>query len=225
MDLTDHLSPNHDSREGQMIDMLVLHYTGMQNLEAAVARLTDPDAKVSAHYLVTELGDVIKLVDEGERAWHAGVSSWRGETNINARSIGVEIENPGHDVGYRPFPDIQMDVLAQLCDEILCRHSIPARNVVGHSDVAPARKTDPGELFDWPRLAADGIGIWPDSLAVPVPSKKFDAKAELARFGYDVSDIRAALTAFQRHFCPSHITGVADTRTCQQVARVLRSLD
>ena len=114
MVLIDHPSPNHDSREGQMIDMLVLHYTGMQNLEAAVARLTDPDAKVSAHYLVTELGDVIKLVDEGERAWHAGVSSWRGETNINARSIGVEIENPGHDVGYRPFPDIQMDVLAQL---------------------------------------------------------------------------------------------------------------
>ncbi len=224
MVLTDHPSPNHDSREGQGIDMLVLHYTGMQTLEAAVARLTDPDAEVSAHYLVTESGGVIRLVDEGDRAWHAGVSSWRGATNINARSIGVEIENPGHDFGYQPFPNIQMDAVAHLCGDILRRHAIPSRNVVGHSDVAPARKTDPGELFDWARLAVSGIGIWPDRVAVPDPGKEFDAEAALACVGYCVTDIRAALTAFQRHFYPSHITGVVDTRTCQRLACVLESL-
>lgn len=226
MDLIDHPSPNHDSREGQMIDMLVLHYTGMQTLEAAVTRLTDPDAEVSAHYLVTEAGRLIQLVNEQDRAWHAGVSSWRGATNINARSIGVEIENPGHDAGYRPFTFVQMEAVIHLCSDILRRHSIPSRNVVGHSDVAPVRKMDPGELFDWPRLAVNGIGIWPDILAsnsLPNPGKEFDAKAELARVGYDVSDIQAALTAFQRHFCPSHITGVADTQTCQQLACLLAS--
>jgi len=221
MDLTDHPSPNYDSREGQMIDMLVLHYTGMQTLEAAVRRLTDPDAEVSAHYLVTETGRVIQLVNERERAWHAGVSSWRGATNINARSIGVEIENPGHDAGYRPFTFVQMEAVIHLCSDILRRHSIPSRNVVGHSDVAPVRKMDPGELFDWPKLAFNGIGIWPDTLALPNPGKEFDAEAELARVGYDVSDIQAALTAFQRHFCPSNITGVADTQTCQQLACLL----
>ena len=220
MGFTEHLSPNHDSREGQVIDMLVLHYTGMQTLEAAIARLTDPKAKVSAHYLVTVSGDLICMVDEGERAWHAGVSYWRGATNINSRSIGVEIENPGHENGYRPFSDIQMVAVTRLCSDILSRHSIPARNVVGHSDVAPTRKTDPGELFDWFRLAAHGIGIWPDNMVVIDPGKDFDAVAELARVGYDVSDIGSALTAFQRHFCPSNITGVADERTCQQLARV-----
>mgnify|MGYP001342765759 FL=1 len=220
MGLTEHRSPNHDSREGQVIDMLVLHYTGMQTLEAAIARLTDPEAKVSAHYLVTESGDLVCMVDEGERAWHAGVSSWRGATNINSRSIGVEIENPGHENGYRHFSDIQMDTVIRLCSDIISRHSIPARNVVGHSDVAPARKTDPGELFDWPRLAGDGIGIWPDNMSVIVPGQDFDAVSELARVGYNVSDIGAALTAFQRHFCPSNITSVADKRTCQQLACV-----
>ncbi|MBN06356.1 MAG: N-acetylmuramoyl-L-alanine amidase [Rhodospirillaceae bacterium] len=220
MDLINHPSPNHDSREGQMIDMLVLHYTGMQTLQAAIARLTDPKAQVSAHYLVTVSGDLICMVDEGERAWHAGVSYWRGATNINSRSIGVEIENPGHENGYRPFSDIQMDAVTRLCSDILSRHSIPARNVVGHSDVAPTRKTDPGELFDWPRLAGDGIGIWPDNKAAIDPGKDFDATAELARVGYNVSHIGAALTAFQRHFCPSNITSFADKRTCQQLACV-----
>ena len=220
MDLTEHPSPNHDSREGQVIDMLVLHYTGMQTLEAAIARLTDHRAQVSAHYLVTDSGDLICMVDEGERAWHAGASSWRGVTNINSRSIGVEIENPGHENGYRPFSDIQMDAVTRLCSDILSRHSIPARNVVGHSDVAPTRKTDPGELFDWPRLAVDGIGIWPDNKFAIDPREDFDATAELARVGYDVSDTEAALTAFQRHFCPSNITSVADKSTCQQLACV-----
>ena len=208
-----------------MIDMLVLHYTGMQTLEAAIARLTDPKAKVSAHYLVTESGDLICMVDEGERAWHAGVSSWRGATNINSRSIGIEIENPGHDNDYRPFSDAQMDAVTRLCSGIISPYSIPARNVVGHSDVAPARKIDPGELFDWPRLAVDGIGIWPDNMAVIEPGKDFDAVSELARVGYNVADIGAALKAFQRHFCPSNITSVADTHTCQQLARVGGILD
>ena len=217
-------SPNHDSRDGQVVDMLVLHYTGMQTLDGAVTRLTDAESEVSAHYLVTESGGVIRMVDEKERAWHAGISYWRGETNINARSIGVEIENPGHDFGYRPFPVIQMDAMIELCGDLLSRHPIPSRNVVGHSDVAPARKMDPGELFGWPRLALNGIGIWPQGATNLTDCAELDAKAALTRIGYNVKDIGAALTAFQRHFHPSNITGVADAATCDQLARVLKLL-
>jgi N-acetylmuramoyl-L-alanine amidase len=154
-------SPNFDSRDGQTVDMLVLHYTGMKTAAEALERLCDPTAKVSAHYVVDEDGSIIQLVDEASRAWHAGVSSWRGHTNINQRSIGIEIVNPGHVFGYRTFPAAQMKSVVELCTQILARHAIPARNVVGHSDVAPARKQDPGELFDWALLAKHGIGLWP----------------------------------------------------------------
>ena len=138
--------------------MLVLHYTGMRSAAEALARLTDPEAKVSAHYLIDEDGTVVRLVDEEMRAWHAGVSFWRGATDINARSIGIELVNPGHEFGYRPFPRAQMAALIDLALDIVARWPIPARNVVGHSDVAPRRKMDPGELFDWPRLAAPASG-------------------------------------------------------------------
>ena len=224
MDIIDQPSPNHDARAGQTIDMLVLHYTGMQSLEEAVVRLTNPDAKVSAHYLVAESGEVFRMVDEKDRAWHAGVSFWRGETNINARSIGVEIENPGHAFGYRPFPEVQISSLILLCRKILRQHTIPSRNVVGHSDVAPARKEDPGELFDWPRLAENGIGFWPKSVSGPVQQTDFEPVTALSTIGYDVGDIRAALMAFQRHFYPSHLTGEADTGTCRRLARVIESI-
>lgn len=157
-----HPSPNCDSREGQQVDMLVLHYTDMATAKEALERLCDPAAKVSAHYLVEEDGNVHALVAEEMRAWHAGVSAWRGNTNINQRSIGIEIANPGHRLGYRPFPKPQMEAVAALCKEILSRHDIPARNIVAHSDVAPTRKKDPGELFDWKWLAGLGVGLWPE---------------------------------------------------------------
>src|SRR5262249_30688388 len=148
-------------REGVCIDMLVLHYTGMATREDALARLTDPAAEVSAHYVIDEDGAAYQLVDEASRAWHAGVSFWRGEGDVNGRSIGIELVNPGHEFGYRDFPKPQMESLTVLARDILARHSIPPINVVGHSDVAPTRKMDPGEKFDWRGLAQVGVGVWP----------------------------------------------------------------
>ena len=153
MKIVERPSPNHDTRGGQAIDILLLHYTGMPSGEEALERLCDPNAepgRVSAHYCIDEAGTTYRLVAEEERAWHAGVASWAGATNINARSIGIELVNPGHEFGYRPFPEAQMHSLMTLSQDILRRHAIPARRVLGHSDVAPLRKEDPGELFDWP---------------------------------------------------------------------------
>ena len=200
---TDLPSPNYDSREGHNVDMLVLHYTGMASATQAIQRLCDRDAKVSAHYVVDEDGTVLRLVGEDRRAWHAGISSWRGHSNINQRSIGIEIVNPGHEFGYRPFPAAQMKMVAMLCRDILPRHAIPARNVVAHSDIAPMRKEDPGELFDWQTLAKLGIGLWPKpDTTLPL------AKAEgLAGYGYDTTDLPKTITAFQRHFRPKSLTG------------------
>ncbi len=156
-------SPNHDDRGGAAIDMLVLHYTGMKTEEGALERLCDPAAKVSAHYTIGEDGTVYAHVPEARRAWHAGVSFWAGVTNVNARSIGIELVNPGHEYGYRAFPDAQIAALIILCHGILQRHPISPTRVLAHSDVAPARKEDPGELFPWERLAKAGIGLWPVS--------------------------------------------------------------
>jgi len=203
-------SPNFDAREPDVpVDILVLHYTGMSSGEAALARLTDIEHQVSAHYIVEEDGRVYQLVDEAHRAWHAGVSYWRGHRNINARSVGIELVNPGHEYGYRPFPEIQMLVLEALALDILSRHPIPSRNVVGHSDVAPTRKEDPGELFDWRSLAAKGIGLWPER-AARGSANVMDA---LSYIGYDTTDYARALAAFQRRFRPSDIHGVADPDT------------
>lgn len=165
MRLIDLPSPNFDSRDGQPVDMLVLHYTNMPTGKEALDRLCDPTAKVSAHYMVDEDGTVYRLVAEENRAWHAGVSYWRGNSNINQRSIGIEMANPGHTWGYRPFPPAQMESVIELCKGIVSRHAIPARNVVGHSDICPNRedKMDPGVLFDWKGLAEQGIGLWPTS--------------------------------------------------------------
>ena len=221
-DIGSRRSPNFDERPNDApIDMLVLHYTGMPTAADALARLCDPAAKVSAHYVIDEDGRVIALVDETKRAWHAGVSSWRGESNVNGRSIGVELVNPGHEFGYRDFPDAQMTALEELAAAILARHPIPARNVVGHADVAPSRKADPGERFDWRRLAAKGIGLW------PVGASAVDADAEavrdmLAGYGYDTADATAAITAFQRHFRPSRFDGVADAETAGRLIALLQ---
>jgi N-acetylmuramoyl-L-alanine amidase len=214
-------SPNFDARLGE-VDMLVLHYTGMQSAEAALERLCDAAAKVSAHYLVDEDGTIYALVEEQNRAWHAGVSFWRGATGLNDRSIGIEIVNPGHEFGYRPFPPAQMHAVRVLGHTILARWpGIVARNVVAHSDIAPNRKQDPGELFDWRGLAASGIGLWTDSFAPPG-----DLREDLAAIGYDMTLAETdVITAFQRHFLPGHLTGVADPQTAGRAAAVRALVD
>ena len=198
--------------------MLILHYTGMQTADAAIARLRDPAAKVSSHYVVDEHGAVFALVPEPARAWHAGVSFWRGRTGLNDTSIGIEIVNPGHEWGYRPFPALQMAAVCELALGILARHEIPARNVVGHSDVAPDRKQDPGELFDWRGLAANGVGLWPGPDGLPAA----EPRAALDRIGYGPGDLAVTLMAFQRHWLPDHLTGVADAPTLRRLQAVQR---
>jgi len=215
-------SPNWDARP-EAVDTLVLHYTGMQSAEAAIARLRDPAAKVSSHYVVEEDGTVWQLVDEKMRAFHAGISHWRGHEALNGRSIGIEIVNPGHEWGYRPFPAAQMAAVVGLCLGILGRHEIPARNVVGHSDIAPDRKQDPGELFDWEGLAAQGIGIWPARGEAAVSETEMaDA---LRRIGYPIPDLATTVVAFQRHWRQEVVDGVADLGTRRRVADVLGALD
>lgn len=218
-------SPNFDERPaGQAIDMLVIHYTGMTSAEGALARLINPAAQVSAHYLIDEDGSVVRLVDETKRAWHAGVSMWRGHTGVNGRSIGIELVNPGHEFGYRPFPEAQMRALENLVAAILARHpAIIAANVVGHSDVAPTRKTDPGELFDWRRLAAKGIGVWPTTMIVD-PVAETEVGAALAGIGYDIADVTAAIIAFQRRFAPHRLDGVPDLDTRQAIAAIAAAM-
>lgn len=220
--ITEYHSPNFEPRRGDTVDMIVLHYTGMEDGPAALARLCDAEAKVSAHYLVEEDGRVFSLVPEALRAWHAGVSSWRGEGDVNSRSIGIELVNPGHDFGYRPFPEAQMAALIPLIEGILCRHRIPGRNIVGHSDVAPARKQDPGELFPWQRLAEDhAIGLWPCGEATTAPPDHVVA-AGLAHFGWDVAELPAAVAAFQRHFRPWQVDGVVDAETAGRLRALLK---
>jgi N-acetylmuramoyl-L-alanine amidase len=205
-------SPNFGPRPaGVPIDMLVIHYTGMPTAEAALRRLCDPAAKVGAHYVIDEDGVVHALIDEDMRAWHAGEAFWRGETDINGRSIGIELVNPGHEFGYRPFPEVQMAALIGLARAIVTRHSIPPGNVVGHSDVAPRRKTDPGELFDWPRLAAAGIGRWPKGATAGCGES--EAAPLLAAVGYETVDLAKTVAAFQRHFRPTLVDGTMDDET------------
>ena len=203
-------SPNFDER-ALPVSMIVLHYTGMQDAASAIAWLANPESKVSAHYVVTEDGQIVRMVQEDKRAWHAGRSHWRGVTDVNSASIGIEIVNPGHEFGYRPFPDEQIGALIPLMQEIKERHGVTRGNIVGHSDIAPARKQDPGELFPWGKLARL-------RLALPRPAKNLldpgwsDAGFLLAleRFGYDVTDPLAATVAFQRRFRPELIDGTVD---------------
>jgi N-acetylmuramoyl-L-alanine amidase len=218
VEIIHHPSPNCDSRDGQAVDMLVLHYTGMPTAEDALNHMSNPEAKVSAHYMIDEGGKITQLVDESERAWHAGVSYWRGNTNINHRSVGIEIVNPGHEFGYRLFPDKQMNVVKWLSFTIMQRHQIPARNVVGHSDIAPERKEDPGELFDWLLLAREGIGLWSDSIE---REASLHHDAALEEFGYNPDTERHEVyLAFQRRFCPSRMTGEWNNE-CQHILNAL----
>ncbi|MEQ1756235.1 MAG: N-acetylmuramoyl-L-alanine amidase [Micropepsaceae bacterium] len=230
-------SPNFDERVGvDGPDILIMHYTGMQSCEAAVRRLTDPAARVSSHYTVDEDGTVYVHVDEAKRAWHAGVSFWRGETDINSHSVGIEIVNPGHEFGYRAFPDAQIEAVIELSKGILSRHRIPARNVIAHSDIAPGRKEDPGELFPWSRFAGQGIGVWVEAAHVSGDSLAQGAQGEavaalqhdLSRYGYGIDasgafdeHTKAVVIAFQRHFRPAKFDGVVDAETLDLLGRLL----
>ena len=230
-------SPNFNAREGVPgPDILVMHYTGMTTCEEAVARLTDAASKVSAHYTVDEDGTIYAHVPENMRAWHAGASSWRGLSDVNTRSVGIEIVNPGHAFGYRPFPEAQIAAVLELGKAIVARHRTPARNVVGHSDVAPDRKEDPGELFPWKRLAEAGLGLWVEAsdggdaaLAPGATGDRVTAlQGALAHYGYGVQATgrfdnftRLCVIAFQRHFRPAKFDGVADEETLA-ILRALR---
>ena len=217
--LRDLPSPNHDPRPGgEPVDTLVLHYTGMRTAREAIDRLRAPESRVSAHYVVEEDGAVWRLVPEERRAWHAGVSHWRGRAGLNGRSIGIEVVNPGHEWGYRPFPALQMAAVCDLCLDILARRpGIAARDVVAHSDVAPDRKQDPGELFDWEGLAANGVGLWPAAGASPAG----DAAALLGAIGFRTDLPPAVLAAaFQRHWRPERVDGRLDAGTLARMAAV-----
>jgi N-acetylmuramoyl-L-alanine amidase len=271
-------SPNFDSRaKDKPIDILVMHYTGMQSGAAAIQRLTDEASRVSSHYTVDEDGTIYSHVPEDCRAWHAGKSYWAGATDINARSIGIEIVNPGHEFGYRSFPDAQIAAVIELSLDIFSRHAIPPERVLAHSDIAPARKQDPGELFPWEMLAKAGIGVWPELPPTPVRQSRADARPGafgapvesrakhaganrpsphgggesepslhlppvgrstrearrvggefehmLRRYGYGVRpdadvSLEDVITAFQRHFRPANLNGIADAE-CEAILRAL----
>lgn len=241
MKIVERPSPNFNERQGvARPDILIMHYTGMQSCEAAVARLTSAEARVSSHYTIDEDGTIYAHVPEDLRAWHAGVSHWRGLSDINSRSVGIEIVNPGHEFGYRAFPAAQIDAVIALGREIVARHRIPARNVIAHSDIAPDRKEDPGELFPWKQLAAAGIGLWVDakdngeaSLALGATGERVTAlQSALARYGYGVEAnglfdpyTRLVVVAFQRHFRPALFDGVADGETLAILRALTERLD
>jgi N-acetylmuramoyl-L-alanine amidase len=243
-------SPNSGERRTGPVDILLLHYTGMPDADQALGWLCNPESRVSCHYFVHEDGRILRLVDEASRAWHAGESCWAGERDINSRSIGIEIANHGHaalaDPATNdctllpPFPDPQIDALIALCRDILSRHDIPPQRVLGHSDVAPARKADPGEAFPWARLAAAGIGHWIEP--EPVGGGHFMSlgdsgepvealQAMLALYGYELEisgrydeATKQVVTAFQRHFRPRRVDGIADTSTVKTLHGLISTL-
>jgi len=233
-------SPNHDERPANTpVDILILHYTGMRTAQAAIDVLRDPAREVSSHYVVDEDGAILRLVPEDRRAWHAGISFWRGHTALNGRSIGIEIVNPGHEWGYRDFPALQMAAVCELCLGIVARHPIPPRNVIAHSDVAPDRKEDPGEKFDWEGLARNGIGVWPHGTpdlgtggAVRDAASLRDVRAALASIGYRVMPegaldpaLSTVLRAFQRHWRPEAVNGQADAGTLARLLGVVARIE
>jgi N-acetylmuramoyl-L-alanine amidase len=231
-------SPNHQPRRGvDRPDILLLHYTGMATTQAALERLCDPDAKVSSHYVVFEDGRVVQLVPESRRAFHAGESAWEGTTDINSRSIGIEIGNKGHDYGCPAFPDVQIAAVTALCRDIVARWSIAPWHVLAHSDVAPLRKRDPGEAFPWARLAAAGVGLWVEPAAIEggrtlSPGDRGEEVARLQRmlaeYGYGItpsgqydSQTQEIVAAFQRHFRPARVDGIADGSTVRTLEMLL----
>lgn len=234
-------SPNYGERNlGHAIDMILLHYTGMPDMEGAVARLCTAGTEVSAHYIVLEDGRIVQCVRESKRAWHAGISSWAGDEDINSCSIGIEIVNGGHDWGYPDFPLRQIAAVIALCRGIMLRRNVPPHRVLGHSDVAPSRKKDPGEKFPWHSLANSGVGHWVQPAPVvrgdsimpgAISDGVHDMQAALAKYGYGVpvtgkydAATMDVVTAFQRHFRPAHIDGIADHSTLTTLHALLTSL-
>lgn len=235
-------SPNSGVREqAAKPAILLLHYTGMPSAEAAICWLAAPESKVSCHYVADESGAVTQMVPEACRAWHAGVSHWKGVTDINSWSIGIEIHNPGHDGGYPDFPEAQMRAVAELCLDIVRRHGIRPENVLAHSDVAPRRKIDPGEKFDWARLAAAGIGHWTDPVPLAGAGEVLERgssgdgvmrlQKSLKAYGYGIGctghyceDTEFVVAAFQRHFRPALVDGRADSSTVATLDALLSKL-
>ena len=234
-------SPNHsERRHGRTPDMILLHYTGMKDADSALQRLCARESEVSTHYFVYEDGRIVQCVPEAQRAWHAGISSWAGEDDINSCSIGIEIVNPGHDFGYPDFPKRQIAAVITLCRTIISRRGISADRVLAHSDVAPARKQDPGEKFPWQRLYESGIGHWvrpaPITESGPrlVAGDQHDAvnevQAALAKYGYGLAttgrfdtETRDVVVAFQRHFRQERVDGIVDVSTLTTLHRLLET--
>ncbi|HEY5226512.1 MAG TPA: N-acetylmuramoyl-L-alanine amidase [Methylovirgula sp.] len=222
-------SPNHGERLGKTPDCLILHYTGMETEEAALVRLCDPAAEVSSHYAIGADGTIVQMVPEARRAWHAGRSFWAGERDLNSVSIGIELMNGGHDFGMPPYPEGQITALIELCRDIVSRHAIPASRVLGHSDIAPFRKRDPGEHFPWAELAAAGVGhyVGPQqggdetTLERGSSGEKVEGlQGMLAIYGYEISvaglygkKTEVIVAAFQRHFRQALVDGKADHAT------------
>ena len=237
-----HPSPNIGSRKGVTgPDILLLHYTGMHNCAKAIGWLANPQSKVSCHYVIDVDGHITQMVAEAHRAWHAGAGSWQGHTDINSRSIGIEIHNPGHDQGYPAFPAAQMAAVVALSQDIIVRWSMPPRHVLAHSDIAPSRKIDPGEKFDWAGLAAAGIGHWVQPCAIDAFDDGFGSAAndplvretqtKLAAYGYGIETsgfidppTTIVLRAFQRHFRPTKVDGRLDRSTRDTLDRLLAAL-
>jgi N-acetylmuramoyl-L-alanine amidase len=235
-------SPNIGDRNiGLKPGILIMHYTGMASAEKAIDWLARPESRVSCHYVVGEDGRITQMVPESKRAWHAGVSYWHGETDINSASIGIEIQNPGHEDGYTPFPDVQMRAVRDLSRGIIARHGIRPEAVLAHSDIAPGRKIDPGEKFDWAWLAQAGIGHW----VAPVPARGDDLGLDvgphtpdthlmrrlLARYGYETATsttfdakLQTIVRAFQRHFRPARVDGRIDASTLLTMQRLIAAL-
>ncbi len=207
MKITSVPSPNFGPRRhGLGPDMVILHHTAMQDCAAAVARLCAPEFEVSAHYVIAENGEIIQLVDEAMRAWHAGAGAWGAITDLNSHSIGIELANPGPLAGFPPFPAPQMAALEDLLTGLMTRHNIPAQNIIAHSDMAPTRKFDPGAKFDWRRLALGGLSVWPNTISAP----DSDFTADAQRFGYCLPESGAkgeaqVLAAFRLRFRPGAI--------------------
>jgi len=248
--ISERSSPNHGERKSGPVDILLLHYTGMADADQALDWLCDTQSGVSCHYFIHEDGRIVRLVDEGQRAWHAGASCWAGESDINSRSIGLEIANYGHAALADPatpapaalpaFPDPQIDAVIALCADILARHEIPPYRVLAHSDVAPARKEDPGEAFPWARLAEAGIGHWVEP--EPVRGGRFISLGDcgepvealqsmLALYGYEIpvsgrfdETTKQVVMAFQRHFRPERVDGIADASSIQTLHNLMSRL-
>jgi N-acetylmuramoyl-L-alanine amidase len=229
-----HPSPNFDDRDPAIaLRYIVLHYTGMTSGAAALQRLCDPAAKVSAHYVVEEDGRVFHLVDESKRAWHAGVGCWHGVRDVNSASIGIELVNPGHQNGYRAFPPQQIAATRTLMHDIIARHNLsPTLSPIAHSDIAPDRKEDPGELFPWQELADQGLGLWPSPMADDYGDAT-DAEVQnlLRAIGYDCPETsaydrptRTALLAFQRHYEPKNMTGTPERETVARLRNLFKKI-